>query len=150
MSTYKREISKTVAKRLKEKRHFLQVVIGPRQVGKTTAILQLQEAFPDSVYYYSADHPVPPDFRQIEKWWTVANTAGAKVFVIDEIQKIPRWSSMIKLLFDGSRHDLARPQIVLLGSSALSVQKGLQESLAGRFEIISAPHWSFSEMATRL
>lgn len=36
--------------------------------------------------------------------------------------------------------------MVILGSSPLLVQRGLTESLAGRFEIIPVVHWSFSEM----
>jgi len=36
--------------------------------------------------------------------------------------------------------------VLLLGSSPLLIRSGLTESLAGRFEQIAAPHWSFAEM----
>jgi uncharacterized protein len=36
--------------------------------------------------------------------------------------------------------------VVLLGSATLLVQQGLTESLAGRFEMLHVPHWSYTEM----
>ena len=68
------------------------------------------------------------------------------VLVLDEIQKIPNWSEAVKGLWDADR-TLERPMhVILLGSAPLLMQKGLSESLAGRFELIRMTHWSFEEM----
>lgn len=68
------------------------------------------------------------------------------IFVIDEIQKIPRWSAAVKGLWDADRAQGTNMHVVLLGSSPLLIQNGLTESLAGRYELLRATHWSFIEM----
>lgn len=149
MSTYKREISKTVAKRLKEKRHFLQVVIGPRQVGKTTALQQIlaEENIPS--HYAAADLPAPPATEWISRQWESARMKqvghSSAVLVLDEVQKITHWSTEVKRLWDEDTRARRPLHVVLLGSSSLLIQKGLEESLAGRFELIRFPHWSWTE-----
>ncbi len=118
--------------------------MGPRQVGKTTAARQVCAQWKGPTHMVSADGPTPPDTAWIELEWHRAQQKGpGSLLVIDEIQKIPRWSEQIKRLYD----DPARKSlhVLLLGSSSLYLQRGLGESLAGRFEIIPAPHWSFGE-----
>jgi predicted AAA+ superfamily ATPase len=65
--------------------------------------------------------------------------------VLDEVQKIPNWSELVKKLFDEDRRVRRGLRVLLLGSSALLMQKGLTESLAGRFELHRHFHWSFAE-----
>jgi predicted AAA+ superfamily ATPase len=67
------------------------------------------------------------------------------ILVIDEIQKIQNWSERIKRLWDEDSIQGKSLKVVLLGSSSLLLHRGLTESMAGRFEIISIAHWSFSE-----
>ena len=69
------------------------------------------------------------------------------VLVLDEIQKIPRWSDTVKGLWDADRAEGLMLHVVLLGSSPLLMQQGMSESLTGRFETIHLTHWSFREMA---
>src|SRR5690606_16756523 len=68
------------------------------------------------------------------------------VLVIDEIQKIPRWSDAVKARWDEDTRNGTKVKVVLLGSSPLLMQQGLQESLAGRFELIRMQQWSYAEM----
>lgn len=68
------------------------------------------------------------------------------VLVFDEIQKIPRWSEVVKGLWDADRATGLDMHVVLLGSSPLLMQKGLTESLTGRYELMRVTHWSFPEM----
>ncbi len=68
------------------------------------------------------------------------------ILVLDEIQKIPQWSEIIKGLWDADRATRCPLHVVILGSAPLLMQKGLTESLAGRFELIRVSHWSFLEM----
>lgn len=146
---YEREITQTIRTRLGEKRRFLQVIMGPRQVGKTTAIQQVLARIRRPSHYAAADLPAPPATEWIARQWELARTKlegrSPAVLVLDEVQKISRWSVEVKRLWDeDARH--GRPlHVVLLGSSSLLIQKGLDESLAGRFEIIRFPHWSWAE-----
>ncbi len=101
--------------------------------------------------------PIPtPVNRRDERWlvreWEQARTAARKsengfVLVLDEIQKIPNWSETVKGLWDADRLVGLPLHVVLLGSAPLLMQRGLTESLAGRFETINVEHWSFEEMA---
>lgn len=138
-------------KRLKEKRRFLQVLAGPRQVGKTTLARQVMEVCKLPAHYASADDPSLRDRTWMEQQWDLArlkakeSKAGA-LLVLDEVQKVSDWSSVVKLHWDADTHANVPLKVVLLGSAPLLIQSGLTESLAGRFELIPMPHWSFTEM----
>lgn len=138
-------------KRLSEKRKFIQVVAGPRQVGKTTIIMQFLKKH-DGVHIYETADAVSQNGRTwLEQVWNSARVkinAGAKdvVLIIDEIQKIADWSEIVKRLWDEDTRTETNIKLVLSGSSRLLIQTGLTESLHGRFELIQVPHWTFTEM----
>ena len=146
-----RGIIQTVTKRLKEPRMFIQVLCGPRQVGKTTLITQaLRETAIPHVYASADDAPdvSPIWLRQI---WDKARlgckqAGGDYLLVVDEVQKIANWSEVVKAEWDKDAFNNIALKVVLLGSSSLLIQQGLTESLAGRYELIYIPHWSFGEM----
>jgi predicted AAA+ superfamily ATPase len=139
-------------KRLKEPRRFLQVLAGPRQVGKTTLVRQVMAASDLPAHYASADEPsLRGDRTWLEQQWDIARLKAAEaksgaLLVLDEIQKITDWPNVVKLLWDADTHSGAPLKVVLLGSAPLLIRSGLTESLAGRFEVIAVPHWSFGEM----
>jgi hypothetical protein len=144
-------IHNELLKRLKEKRRFLQVLAGPRQVGKTTLVRQVMAAARIPSHYASADEPTLRDRTWLEQQWDLARLKAGEgksgaLLVVDEVQKIPGWSSVVKLLWDADSHAGVHLKVVLLGSAPLLIQSGLTESLAGRFEVIAMPHWSFPEM----
>jgi hypothetical protein len=147
---YLRPLLSTLMRRLEEPRRFLQVLAGPRQVGKTTLVRQAMETFGDRSTYITADSPAPGDWVWLEQQWETARLrcrqAGSWLLVLDEIQKIPRWSELIKRLWDEDSAANLDLRVALLGSSPLLVERGLTESLAGRFEILRAGHWSLAEM----
>jgi len=137
--------------RLKEKRRFMQVLAGPRQVGKTTLVRQVMATSKLPGHYASADEPSLRDRTWLEQQWDIARLKAGEhktgaLLVLDEIQKVADWSRAVKLLWDADTHSGVPLKVVLLGSSPLLIQSGLTESLAGRFEVIVAPHWSFGEM----
>jgi uncharacterized protein len=136
--------------KLLKERLFLQIVSGPRQVGKTTLVQQVLDELPLAYLYASADEPGLLDYTWIEVQWQIARkkieNGKPGVLVLDEVQKVPDWSTAVKRLWDEDTQQKIPLQVVLLGSSSLLMQKGLKESMAGRFEIINLPHWSFSEM----
>lgn len=127
----------------------IQIVIGPRQVGKTTAARQAAARSECPCHYASADEALPPGPEWIEAQWNaalrLAAPCGAPVWMIlDEIQKVRGWSEEVKRLWDADTTGKVQP--LLLGSSALLLQKGLSESLAGRFFLHRCSHWSWPEM----
>ena len=147
---FQRPYYSKIKERLGFKRQFIQVLMGPRQVGKTTLVRQLLEKYSFPWHYASADEATQPLWLQ-QQWETIRLKAGAgkateALLVIDEIQKIPDWSNQVKIQWDKDSFDNLPVKIILLGSSQLMLQKGLSESLAGRFEVIYIPHWSYAEM----
>lgn len=142
----------TLIKRMQEPRRFLQVIMGPRQVGKTTLATQLTNRVNIAYYFASADAVAAGNAYWLEQQWETARIKLAQhetkecLLVIDEIQKINNWSETVKLLWDTDSRNKLNLKVILLGSSRLLLQQGLTESLAGRFESLYMGHWSFEEM----
>jgi|SRR5579883_1971844 predicted AAA+ superfamily ATPase len=149
---YQRSQAAILAARLREPRRFLQVVAGPRQVGKTTLVRQVVGGAGLPARFASADEPTLRGADWIAQQWEAARLAAkdggrrGAVLVLDEIQKIPGWSETVKRLWDEDAAARVRLKVVVLGSAPLLIARGLTESLAGRFEILHLPHWSFAEM----
>lgn len=146
----KRPSFELLLKRLQEPRRFIQALIGPRQVGKTTLARQVADEWGMPSRYITADLATIQEVSWLRQQWEVARelakTEGKALLIVDEIQKIPHWSDMVKLLWDQDTASGIDLSVMILGSSPWLMQKGLSESLAGRFEIIPITHWSFKEM----
>ena len=142
----------TLKERVLEPRKFMQVLAGPRQVGKSTLVGQVlaQVSIPHVIEV--ADAVDPKDSDWIHRIWEAARTTmmirgiGEYLLVIDEVQKIENWSEVVKKEWDADTRNHVNLKVILLGSSRLLLKKGLTESLAGRFELIRMPHWSYTEM----
>ena len=153
-SEYTRPQAAELLQRLQEPRRFLQVIAGARQVGKTTMVIQVAEKSGIPYRFASADQPTLRGPDWIEEQWDAARllARGAErtgaVLIIDEAQKAPQWAEAVKRLWDEDTRDRLRLQVVVLGSAPLLLGRGLTESLAGRFEVLQMPHWSFPEMQT--
>jgi uncharacterized protein len=149
---FERPYLQQLINRILEPRHFIQVLIGPRQVGKTTMVTQLVEKVGIEYHFVSADAVLASNISWLEQQWEVARlkmdqrNATQFLLVIDEVQKIDNWSEIIKLLWDTDTRQKRNLKVIILGSSRLLLQKGLTESLAGRFESGYLGHWSFNEM----
>ena len=147
---FRRPQFETLVTRLTEPRHFIQVLAGPRQAGKTTLLLQASDELEIPLRYVSADEPTLRGASWIDQQWAIARleakAVNNAVLVFDEIQKIPGWSETVKRLWDEDTRTRLPLKVVLLGSAPLLIAQGLTESLAGRFEILYLPHWSFAEM----
>ena len=150
--SFSRPYAQVLRRRLDEPRRFLQVVAGARQVGKTTLVRQVLANWDARARYASADEPTLRDRAWIEAQWeaarSVARDAGeaGAVLALDEVQKVPVWSETVKRLWDEDTAAGLGLRVVLLGSAPLLVQRGLADSMAGRFELLAIPHWSLPEM----
>ncbi|MGH7751977.1 MAG: ATP-binding protein [Gemmatimonadales bacterium] len=148
-TTYRRPHGRLLARRLAEPRRFIQAVAGARQVGKTTLVQQVAEGAGVPVRFASADEPTLRGDEWIAQQWEASRLEmGAKrgILVLDEVQKVVRWSESVKRLWDEDTRKRRPLKVVLLGSAPLLIQKGLTESLTGRFEVLHLPHWSLTEM----
>jgi predicted AAA+ superfamily ATPase len=170
--SYLRPEAEALRTRLHERPRFLVTVVGPRQVGKTTLVRTVLANYPPERYSFVAvDSPeaapladmyqtTAPTRRQLAEprdnaWlvdvWQRARMAARRdpeghILVLDEIQKVPRWSDTVKGLWDADRAEGLALHVIMLGSSPLLMQQGMSESLMGRFETIHLTHWSFREM----
>lgn len=141
-----------VKSRLEEQRMFIQVIAGPRQVGKSTLVSQVLDKITLPYSSYSADNELNVTQAWISNVWdAVRNEMAVRheiehILVIDEIQKIDNWSEVVKKEWDRDTREKRNLKVLLLGSSRLLLKKGLTESLAGRFELIRMGHWNFLEM----
>lgn len=149
---FKRSHFQELIKRLNEPKRFIQVITGPRQTGKTTLVQQVIEEIKMPSIYISADGVANSGVNWLNQQWENARLKLKNIqhteiiFVIDEVQKIQNWSEDVKANWDADKRNNLEIKLILLGSSKLLIQKGLTESLAGRFETIYMGHWSFSEM----
>lgn len=148
----KRTEYQVLMSRLNEQRKFIQILEGPRQVGKTTLIKQVLQEISKPWLMYSADIVPASRPEWISECWFAARhkmqteQLSELVLVIDEIQLIQRWSSYVKKEWDADSFNDVNLKVVLLGSSRVMLERGLSESLMGRFELIKLPHWSYTEM----
>lgn len=149
---YQRSEYQIIKSRISEPRKFIQVVIGPRQIGKSTVVKQLLQTIEAPYLLYSADDVPASNRAWIADCWGAARSLKKSknyaelILVIDEIQKIPNWSEVVKKEWDIDTFNDCNIKLLLLGSSRVLLEKGLSESLAGRFEEIRMTHWSYTEM----
>ena len=148
---YYRQQEQVLIKRIQDKRRFIQALAGPRQTGKTTLAHQAAKSTGIPHHYASADIPGIPDAAWIKIAWETARTllksgAHKALLILDEIQKIEQWSTIVKAEWDADTRHQRNLQVIILGSAPLLIQQGLTESLAGRFELISVRPWSYLEM----
>jgi predicted AAA+ superfamily ATPase len=137
-----------ISDRLQRMPELLQILIGPRQVGKTTIALNIAARWVGPTRYAAADSLRTPGPEWIEMQWDLARRdtkQGAALLILDEVQKIPGWSESVKALCDEDRVASRPVRVILVGSSALLLERGATESLAGRFFLNRCPHWSFAE-----
>lgn len=148
---YQRSIVEIIKKRITEPRRFIQIVIGPRQTGKTTAVNQAVSQVDCPCVFAEATKDESTQDWVRAQWYQARNMAASikqpVLLVIDEVQYVRSWSSVVKTLWDEDTRTAMEIKVVLTGSSASLIQDGLNESLMGRFELIYSPHWSYSECA---
>ncbi len=141
-----------VTSRLSEPRRFIQIIEGPRQVGKTTLVKQIIRSINRPIIHFSADNIPVSQATWISSCWQAARSRMQNehldelILVIDEVQRLYQWAEVIKKEWDADTFNDINIKVLLLGSSRMRLEKGQSESLKGRFEVIKLPNWSFTEM----
>ena len=152
MDMYKRAVYKVIKSRIEEPRRFIQVVMGARQIGKSTVVRQVLGDLVLPYRFFSADNVPATNGLWIADCWNAVRSLMKVngwlccVLVIDEIQKIQNWSEAVKKEWDDDTANGRDIRVLLLGSSRVLQERGMSESLAGRFEEIRMSHWSYGEM----
>jgi len=146
--THQRGVVSEALASLRKGRRLIHIIVGPRQVGKTTASVQIAQEWFGPVIRASADEPLPPGPQWIRVQWerAVNRRAERPLLILDEVQKVQGWSESVKALWDAELTGRRPLAVLLLGSSSLLLQKGLAESLAGRFFLFRCPHWGYAEI----
>lgn len=147
---FERPFNHEIRRRLREPRRFIQVILGPRQVGKTTSIRQVLSTLDCPSHYVTADTATLQSATWLDEQWAKArqmlvDSQRSVVFAVDEVQKIANWPSWVKRLWDEDSYAGREVRVLLSGSSPLLPQQGLPESLAGRFETLPMTHWTWPE-----
>lgn len=149
--SFERSQVEILRQRLAEPRQFIQIVLGPRQIGKTTAVKQALERIQTPFQFYNADQVTEGNSWINTCWETArlemtATKAPSFILIFDEIQKISGWSEAVKKEWDNDTRLGVNIKVILLSSSRVLLDKGLSESLMGRFEEIRMSHWTWAEM----
>jgi predicted AAA+ superfamily ATPase len=146
-----REVRDELLKRLREAAPGrVQILSGPRQVGKTTLLLELAKEFAERATYVSADSTE----AQMPGWWEQvvraagerARKAGGGILLADEIPYMPDWARRLKSEADRIFRAKLPLHVVASGSSAIQLGKGAKETMAGRFERLRLFHWPAAEL----
>lgn len=149
---FERKHLQVLLSRMAEPRRRMQIVMGPRQVGKSTMVLQFTKQTIVPVDFFAADNVPRSDTRWISNRWQESRMKmdlhgeEERILVIDEIQKIEGWSEQVKKEWDEDTRLQRNLKVILLGSSRILLQKGLEESLEGRFEALKMGYWEWQEM----
>lgn len=152
MKSIVRSVLSVLQDRMAEPRRFIQVLAGPRQVGKTTLVSQFVAGCSVPVTSLTTEMADGSSAQWISYQWervraqmqVAAETEH--ILIIDEVHKLDNWSEVVKKEWDADTWNKLNIKLILLGSSRLLLKDGLTESLLGRFELIRVPHWSFGEM----
>ncbi len=131
----------------------VQILTGPRQVGKTHLLRGLVERFGELGIYGAADSPE----AALAGWWELqwrqaerlASPGAPALLVIDEIHYLRDWSRKLKAEYDALLARNAPVHVVVSGSSSLRLGRGARESMAGRFERLELLHWPASELSAQ-
>lgn len=150
--TYTRRHLDILKSRMAEPRSRIQIIMGPRQVGKSTLVGQFTDTIDTPFDYFAADAVNRNDTSWISNRWQEArmkmdlHEEKERILIIDEVQKIDGWSEQVKAEWDADTRSKRNLKVILLGSSRILLQKGLDESLEGRFEPIKMGFWEWNEM----
>ena len=149
---YERRHLAILKSRMSEPRRRIQIIMGPRQVGKSTLVGQYVDSIDIPYDFFAADGVNREDNTWIPARWQEArmkmdlHRESERILIIDEVQKISSWSEQVKKEWDTDTREKRNLKVILLGSSRVLLQKGLEESLEGRFESIKMGYWDWDEM----
>ena len=122
------------------------VLLGPRQVGKTTLARTLAKDWPGGAVYLDLERPA--DRLRLEDADTYLRAQQGKLVILDEIHRAPGVFEILRGIIDDHRQaGIRHGQFLLLGSAALDLMRQSSETLAGRVACIDMTPLSIGEAA---
>ena len=118
------------------------ILMGPRQVGKTTLLKSLFEKSTEIIWLNGDEPDIQSIFENISSKRLEAIIGNKKMIIIDEAQRIPEIGLKMKLITD----QLLNVQLIATGSSAFELSNKLNEPLTGRKWEFKMYPISFQEM----
>lgn len=136
-----RELEQIIKNKLYQKKAI--VVVGPRQVGKTTLLNQIYEESDQKILFLNCDEPDVRKKLDLPTSTQLKALIGtAELILVDEAQRVKDIGITLKLIID----NLPEKQLIVTGSSALELSNSINESLTGRkFEYKMFP-FSYHEL----
>ena len=129
MQVIGRTIERTVEHRLGT--NAAVVLLGPRQVGKTTLARDVAERWPAGAVYLDLERPA--DRRRLEDPDAYLRSQAPRLVVLDEVHRVPNLFEVLRGVIDDNRRaGSPNGQFLLLGSASLDLIRMSSESLAGR------------------
>lgn len=105
------------------------LLVGARQVGKTTLFNQILEKHDEPILRLNCDEPEVRDLLTNVNTNELRSIIGNnRIVVVDEAQRVKNIGISLKLIFDG----FPNVQLLITGSSALQLQDTINEPLTGR------------------
>jgi len=125
----RRHLEPVVAERLRS--NAAVVLLGPRQVGKTTLARDLADRWPGGAAYLDLERPA--DRRRLDDADAYLRAQAPRLVVLDEVHRVPELFEVLRGVIDDNRRSgAANGQFLLLGSASLDLVRFSSESLAGR------------------
>jgi len=143
----KRDLVKDLYQRLSGP-PLIQIIAGPREVGKTTVARSIESQWNGHTHYAAADVSPPPGPEWIETHWETARRSAESeetLLILDEVQKVRDWYEVVKAYWDDDRFHSRSIRVILVGSSAMLLTQDATDSLVGRFFLNRFPHWTFTD-----
>lgn len=122
------------------------VLLGPRQVGKTTLARALAKDWPGGAVYLDLERPA--DRLRLQDADTYLRAQRGKLVILDEIHRAPGVFEILRGIIDDNRQAGIRSgQFLLLGSAALDLMRQSSETLAGRVAYVDMAPINVGEAA---
>lgn len=143
---------KIIKKWIEEPRRSIKALYGPRQVGKTAMVKEALASSSIPWMYVCAEDLEVADGLWLRKLWEEIRQKAKEsdrkeaVIVIDEVQRVDSWNETVKREWETDTFNKTNVKAILISSASHLIQKGLTESLVGKFESMLIPHWSYREM----
>lgn len=119
------------------------LLIGPRQVGKTTLLKQIAAEKNEDAIWLDADLPEIRQQLENPTLATIKATIGNyQLVIIDEIQRLPNTGLLLKIMVDNFKE----VQFIATGSSSLEISETIFEPLTGRHILFNLYPFSISEL----
>ena len=145
MATIERTLTKVII--ANNKHGFINIIYGPRRVGKTVLLEQIAARLNKKTVWFNGDTQEARDSLSSTSEFNLSKLVeSSEVVIIDEAQRIENIGLSLKILID----KFSNKTFLVSGSSSLALSKGVKETLTGRTQKYKLYPLSTKELTARL